>query len=105
MLGRLFRRMVLNLWPRQRLLWTREGVLYIAVWLCLLMTGLWHQINLILLVAGLAAGPVVGSIFASAAMLQRLRVTRRVPTYVFAGDPLVLDYTLENQRPWTAAGC
>jgi uncharacterized protein (DUF58 family) len=95
--------MVLNLWPRQRLLWTREGVLYFAVWLCLLMTGLWHQINLILLVAGLAAGPVVGSIFASAAMLQRLRVTRRVPAYVFAGDPLVLDYTLENQRPWTAA--
>ncbi len=95
--------MVLNLWPRQRLLWTREGVLYIAVWLCLLMTGLWHQINLILLVAGLAAGPVVASIFASATMLQRLRVTRRVPAYVFSGDPLVVDYTLENQRPWTAA--
>ena len=74
-------------------------MVYIAVWLGLLVTGLWQQINLILLVAGLAAGPVVGSIFASAAMLRRLRVTRRVPAYVFSGDPLVLDYTLENDRP------
>jgi uncharacterized protein (DUF58 family) len=102
-LRRLARRVALGLLPTQRLLWTREGVIYIIIWLLLLATGLYQQINLILLVAGLAAGPIVGSIFASAAMLRRLRITRRIPPYVFSGDPLPIDYTLENDRRWTAA--
>src|SRR3954471_14830345 len=94
---------MLSLWPTQRMLWTREGILYILIWLGLLVIGLSQQINLILLVAGLAAGPIVASIFASAAMLRRLRVMRRVPPYVFSGEPLLLDYTLENDRKWMAA--
>jgi uncharacterized protein (DUF58 family) len=102
-LGRLFRRVLVGLWPTQRQVWTREGVGYIAIWVGLLLTGLYHQINLILLVAGLAAGPIVGSSFSSAAMLRKLRVMRRVPAYVFAGEPLHLDYTLENDRRWAAA--
>ncbi len=36
-------------------------------------------------------------------MLRRLSVLRRVPGYVFSGDPLVVDYTLENGRRWFAA--
>ncbi|HMB07280.1 MAG TPA: DUF58 domain-containing protein [Isosphaeraceae bacterium] len=102
-IGRLARRVVLDLWPTQRLLWTREGVGYIVVWLGLLATGLHLQINLILLVAGLAAGPLVGSISAGAAMFRRLRVTRRAPAYVFSGAPLPIDYTLENDRRRAAA--
>jgi uncharacterized protein (DUF58 family) len=101
--GRLVRRVVRGLWPTQRLVWTREGVGYSAVVIGLLLTGLYQQINLILLVAGLAAGPIFASFVVSAAMLRRLRVTRRVPAYVFSGDPLVLDYHLENGRAWTAA--
>src|SRR4051812_8203726 len=102
-IGRLFRRMLAGLWPTQSLHWTREGGGYVAIWFGLLGTGMYHQVNLILLVAGLAAGPMVGSFFSSAAMLKRLRVTRRVPAYVFAGEPLHLDYVLENDRRWTAA--
>jgi uncharacterized protein (DUF58 family) len=86
-----------------RLNWTREGVGYVVVWLVLLGTGLYQQINLVLLIAGLAAGPVVSSVFASAAMLKRLRITRRPPPYAFSGDPLIVDYTLENTRAWSAA--
>lgn len=92
-----------SLWPKQRLLWTREGLVFILIWFGLLGTGLYQQVNLILLVAGLAAGPIVASFFASAAMLRRLRVARRVPGYVFSGEPLQLDYTLENDRTWMAA--
>jgi uncharacterized protein (DUF58 family) len=62
-----------------------------------------QQINLILLVAGLAAGPVVASFVVSASMLRKLRASRRVPPYAFSGDPLKIDYTLENARRWTAA--
>jgi uncharacterized protein (DUF58 family) len=76
---------------------------YAVVWGGLLLVGLYQQVNLILLVAGLAAGPVVASVFASAAMLRKLRLTRRVPAYVFSGEPLRLEYTLHNDRRWTAA--
>ena len=95
--------MVKVVWPTQRLLWTREGIVYIAVWLVLLSIGLSQQINLILLVAGLAAGPVAASLFFSTAMLGRLQVSRGTPHWTFAGDPLPIDYSVENPRPWAAA--
>ena len=95
--------MLRRLWPNQKLRWTREGVIYAAVWLGLLATGLYQQINLILLVAGLAAGPVVGSIWSSAAMLRKIRTARRVPPYAFSGEPLLIDYTLDNDRRHAAA--
>ena len=102
-LGRVPRSVLNVLWPTQRILWTREGFAYIVVWGILLAMGLQQQVNLILLVAGLAAGPVMASFLASAAMLRRLQVTRHVPPYVFSGDPLNVDYTLENARRHTAA--
>ena len=89
-------------WNRNKLRWTRAGLVYFGVWVGLLAAGLHQQGNLILLVAGMAAGPLVASYFVSAAMVRKVRVTRRSPTYVFAGDPLAIDYTLANQRRSTA---
>lgn len=100
---RLGRWLIAHLWPNQRLRLTREGWRYGLVWVGLLFFGLYQQINLILLVAGLAAGPVASSIFVSAAMLRRLRVGRRVPDYAFSGEPLAIDYTLDNDRKYLAA--
>ena len=82
---------------------TREGFWYLIIWLVLFFLGLQQQINLILLTVGLAVGPIVGSVFVSASMLWKLRATRRAPHYVFAGETLTLDYTLINDRRWTAA--
>lgn len=90
-------------WVSQRLRWTGEGRVYCLVALGLILTGLYQQINLIFLVAGLAFGPLVASLVVSAAMLRRLSVTRRLPTFMFSGEPLQIDFTLENQRQWTAA--
>ena len=95
--------LVAHLWPNQRLRVTREGWRYMAIWFCLLAFGLYQQINLILLVAGLAAGPIAASIVVSSSMLRRLRVGRRVPEYAFAGEPLAIDYTLDNDRRLSAA--
>jgi uncharacterized protein (DUF58 family) len=81
----------------------REGWIYLGVWCFLLVIGVIQQINLILLLAGLAAGPLAASWLVSARMLRGLRVSRRVPAYLFSGDPLRLDYTLENSRRWTAS--
>jgi uncharacterized protein (DUF58 family) len=78
-------------------------LLYFAVSLTLLFAGLLQQVNLILLVFTLAAGPFLASIFGGRSMLRRLSVVRRAPAYVFAGDPLVVDYALENGRRWETA--
>jgi len=92
-----------TLWPREGLSLTREGFIYVLVSVLLLFAGLWQQVNLILLVFTLTAGPFLASIFGGRSMLRRLRVLRRVPAYVFSGDPLIIDYTLENGRRWHAA--
>jgi uncharacterized protein (DUF58 family) len=91
------------LWSRLGVRFTRAGAGYLAVWLGLLATGLYQQYNLILLTAGLAAGPLAASLFMSASMLRKLTLTRRPPQQLFEGEPLVLDYTLKNTRRTTAA--
>ena len=97
-------RMLLNaVWPNQRLKRTKEGVIYLLVWLGLLGLGIHQQNNLVLVASGLLAGPAVSSIFASAAMLKRLGVERRGPRFVFSGQPLIVDYVLANQRRFMAA--
>ena len=103
MLGRLARGAVRVLWPTQRLLWTREGVLYFAIWMVLLVLGLQQQINLILLVAGLAAGPVARRSSSARRCSRGWASPGGRPPYVFSGDPLRIDYTLENSRRWAAA--
>lgn len=86
------------LWPAERSFLTREGLYYVAVSLALLVAGLYQQVNLILLVFTLTAGPLLASVFGGRSMLRRLSVARRFPPYVFSGDPLVVDYTVENSR-------
>ena len=102
-IGKLARAATTALRPSQTLRWTAEGGGYIAVWLILLGTGLYQQINLVLLIAGLAAGPIVGSVFVSYTVLKGLRVDRRGPPYVFADAPFTLDYVLDNAHRWREA--
>ena len=82
---------------------TRAGTGYFMVWLGLMATGLYAQNNLILLMSGLAAGPIAASFVMSSGMLRKLSVNRRAPETVFANDPLALQYTLENPRRLSAA--
>ena len=103
LLGRLARGLAHALVPTERTIMTREGYYYFGVMAILLTAGLFQQVNLILLVATLAAGPFLTSWIGSRSLLRRLSVIRRVPVYVFAGDPLVVDYTLENGKRFTAA--
>src|ERR1700722_6163375 len=101
---RRFARTVLGaILPTERQILTREGFIYFTGGVLLLFAGLYQQVNLILLVFTLSAGPFLASIFGGRAMLRRLSVARRVPSFVFSGGPLVLDYTLENGRRWFAS--
>jgi uncharacterized protein (DUF58 family) len=103
LVGRLARRVAGALVPTGRTIVTREGGCYFGVMLLLLIAGLVQQVNLILLVSTLAAGPFLTSWIGSRTFLRKLSVVRRVPPYVFSGDPLVIDYALENGKRWTAA--
>jgi uncharacterized protein (DUF58 family) len=100
---RLARGLAHALVPMERTIVTREGWCYFGVMFVLLIAGLYQQVNLILLVATLAAGPFLTSWIGSRTFLRGLSVIRRVPAYVFSGDPLEVQYTLENGRRWTAA--
>jgi uncharacterized protein (DUF58 family) len=91
------------LWPTERQILTREGFIYFVIAVLLLFAGIYQQVNLILLVFTLSAGPFLASIFGGRNMLRRLSVVRRAPSYVFSGDPLVVDYTIENGRRWHAS--
>ncbi len=97
------RRLLGAVLPTERQILTREGVIYFLGGALLLVAGLWQQVNLILLVFTLSAGPILTSLFGGRAMLRRLSVVRRAPAYVFSGDPLVIDYSLRNGRRWFGA--
>ncbi len=82
--------------PTERLKTTLEGLGYWISWFALAVIGWYQQINLILLISGLVAGPLVASFFMSTAMLRKVKLQRRLPTHIFAGDPLSIDYILDN---------
>jgi uncharacterized protein (DUF58 family) len=103
LVGRIARGFATALVPTERTILTREGWCYFAVMLIVLAAGLYQQVNLILLVSTLAAGPFLTSWIGSRTLLRRLSVVRRVPAYTFSGDPLVVQYALENGRRFTSA--
>ena len=90
--------LIAGLIPDQQVRITKEGSGYLVFWFILLGVGLYHQINLILLISGLAAGPLLASWFASARMLSKLKISRRITGYVFAGERLAINYSLENNK-------
>lgn len=100
---RLARWLAVYLLPNQRIRLTPEGRGYLMIWALLLVLGLYLQSNLVLLIAGLAAGPLVASVILSASALRRLDIQRRVPPYAFAGGAIELEYVLINHRRWLAA--
>jgi uncharacterized protein (DUF58 family) len=84
---------------------TREGLCYLLVWVGLLAMGIYQQINFIFIIAGVTAGPLVASLavsFLNGMRFRSIRLVRRPPLFVFSGEPLDIDYTLDNGRRWTA---
>ncbi len=83
--------------PDQSLNPTWDSAGFLVALLTLLVVGWYQQSNMILLVAGLASGPLVASLFVGGG-LGKSRPSRRAPRYVFAGGPLAIDYVIENKR-------
>src|SRR5215471_5716627 len=79
---------------------TREGVLYIAAVMVILVAALNTGNNLLYIVAGAMLSAILVSGLFSAAMLRGLELDVRVPQNAFAGRPLAVRVRLTNSSVW-----
>ncbi|MBN1591522.1 MAG: DUF58 domain-containing protein [Pirellulales bacterium] len=76
----------------------REAWYYLAVLAVIAGAAMFREINLLLVLAGMIAGPLWLSWREVAANLRGLRVSRRMPQSICAGDLLVVHLELVNTR-------
>ena len=89
-------------WLR-RLVISREGWYYLVVMAFLAGGATMRQINLLMLMFGMLAGPLLFNVWCVLTTLRPLRVRRKLPAAVCAGDPLVIELELTNTRRWGGA--
>jgi uncharacterized protein (DUF58 family) len=81
---------------RLRLRLSREGILYLVILVVLFASALVNEINLLVLLFGLMAGPFLFSGLLAWNALRGLEVRRRWPEHAEAGEPFFV--TLEAQH-------
>jgi uncharacterized protein (DUF58 family) len=86
-----------RLW-RMRL--SREGVYYCLVVLAVLSGAVGRQLNLLMLVGSVLAGPFLFSLIYGRLALRRLAVERKLPTHLHAAERLAVDVSVTNHRRW-----
>jgi uncharacterized protein (DUF58 family) len=82
---------------------TREGWYFLFVLLFVIGGAVARQLNLLVLLAGMMIGPLVLHARWVSRMLRNLRVERRLPHRVHAGEPLYVRLGIHNERSRTAA--
>lgn len=80
----------------------REGVYYLIVMTGLLAGASFRQINLLMLVGCLLTGPLLFSLIYGRLALRRIKLERRLPTQLLAGERLMVDISLTNLRRWVS---
>jgi hypothetical protein len=85
--------------PRRQTRFTREGSCYALVFAAVFAAALMREWNLLMVLAGMLAGPLLISRFVAFQMLRGLVVRRRLPQGVCAGDLLLANVTVSNPRP------
>jgi uncharacterized protein (DUF58 family) len=83
---------------RRRIRVTREGWYYLLVLAFILLGIVLRQVNLLVVLAGLMIGLFVFHWRLTAQMLRMVDVRRRLPAWICAGDPLLVELTLFNRR-------
>jgi uncharacterized protein (DUF58 family) len=83
---------------RYRVLLPRQGLIYLVIMAVMFVGSLLGRSNMLMLVFALMAGPFVLNGWITFSMLQRTRVTRRVPPRAMAGEPVSVEVTLENNK-------
>ncbi len=83
--------------PRQTAI-CREGWYYLLILMLVYGQAVFHEVNLLLVLTGMLAGPLLLSWRAVVVTLRGLEVQRKVPQGVCAGDLLVANVSLVNTR-------
>jgi uncharacterized protein (DUF58 family) len=71
---------------------------YLAILAVIVIGAIMREINLLIILAGLMAGPLLMSWQLIRLTLRDLTVTRQVPRGVFPGQPFVVEFTVHNRR-------
>ncbi len=77
-----------------------EGWRYLVLLAAIFGLAMLRQINLVLVLAGMLVGPLVFGWWLAVATLRGLKVSRKMPRRVCAGDPLIVHLKLSNSRRW-----
>lgn len=83
---------------RRRLRFTREGKLFVFVTFGLGFAAVNTGTNLMYLTFGFMLSLIILSGVLSEHVLRKLKVTRRLPTRAFAGEPMLIELCAENQK-------
>lgn len=73
----------------------REGWYYLVVMGFILGGAIMRQINLLMVLFGMMAGPLIFNAWCVSRMIRAAQVRRRLPEVVAAGDPLVVELEAE----------
>lgn len=77
---------------------TRQGLYYLALAIGIFLAACSRQVNILLLMAGFVAGPWIFGWWPARNNLRGLRLRRRLPRGICAGDLLVGRFEVENAR-------
>jgi len=91
------------LFGKKRITICREGLYYLVVLSFIVVGAILREINLLVVVAGMMLAPLLINIRLAIATLHRLKVTRRIPANICAGDLLYVDVLASNARRWLAS--
>ena len=81
----------------------REGLYYLVVLSFIVVGSIMREINLLVVIAGMMMAPLFINLRMAIATLHRLRVTRKLPGQICAGDLLVVDVAVTNGRKWLSS--
>lgn len=89
--------------PQRRQIWlSREGLWYALVVVCVLGGAVGRQLNLLILLGSVLAGPLIFALFHGRFALAGLSLARGLPAHVHAGGRLLVEISASNRRRWSS---
>jgi uncharacterized protein (DUF58 family) len=95
-----FPRTVPGMAHQRRIQLTREGLYYLCVVTAILAGAVSRQLNLLMLLGSVLAGPLVFSMLYGRRMLRRLEVARSLPPQLSVGMTLRVDLSITSRHRW-----
>jgi uncharacterized protein (DUF58 family) len=81
---------------------SREGLWYALVVACVLGGAVGRQLNLLILLGSVLAGPLLFALFFGRFALRGLSVVRGLPAHLHAGGKLTVEISASNRRGWSS---